>query len=398
MLYKKNIDQISWEDVESFCEQRIAENAYLDYKESFPKNLSKSISAFANTLGGIIIIGVEEDEQNKPVLPVKGIPFERGLSEKITNIILGNITPPIFPEIQVCVNENETKAIIVIRIAQSNQTPHAISGNTQVYIRTGNLNHPESIATLDQIFWLDAHRKKSTELKNKLIKDANIRFNAIYENEERINKLTHGFFTLLMCPLYPKESFLTPPELNEIISKFFVIDYYRTSEHFPINDNYNQGELYHSGSIAKLLYENYIFYNEFNIFGLNFNKQVLYCKYKTHDSKEIAIMRESEILSRLDQFIDSSILFYDEIGYRGLIEFRMNLNKIKNYPLGRFPGERLINTLDDEIEHIEIFLVNSLNENKKEIILNKMKKIAWTFGFDYNMKMLEYNYNKLVKK
>lgn len=270
MLYKKQIDQISWEDVVNFCDQRTSENAYLDYKESFPKNLAKSISAFANTLGGIIIIGVKEDEESKPVLPILGIPFEKGLSEKVTNIVLDNITPPVFPEIQVCLNKDKTKALVVIRIPQSSDTPHAISGNTQVYIRTGNLNHPESLATLDKIFWLDNQRMKSTELKDKLIKDSFNRFDAYYEAEKDAEIFNSGFFTLLMCPIYPHNSFLTPPRLNEKVSNFFVHDYYGTSEHFPISLNYLQGELFHSGSIVKAIFERYIFYNEFNIFGLNF--------------------------------------------------------------------------------------------------------------------------------
>src|SRR6266849_6417511 len=103
MLYVKPADQITWNDIESFCQQGLPEGAYLDYKEDFPKNLEKTIAAMANTLGGIILIGVEEDKQTtKPILPLKGIEFQRGLEERIMSIILTNITPPIFPEVVVC--------------------------------------------------------------------------------------------------------------------------------------------------------------------------------------------------------------------------------------------------------------------------------------------------------
>ena len=389
MLYKKQIDKITWEDVHNFCKQQIAENAYLDYKESFPKNLEKSISAFANTLGGMILIGISEDNYNKPKLPLKGIPFEKGLSERVTNIILGNITPPIFPEIQVCLNKDGKRAVIVIRVPQSNETPHAISGNTQVYLRTGNVNHPESLASLDEIFWLDSKRNKSVELKNKLINDSTSRFDSYYTLSKDAIKQDKGFFTLFLCPFYPHEIFLSPPELNEKTSKFFVTDYYRTSEKFPISTHY-QGEIFHSGSIVKTMFDKYIFYSEFNIFGLCFFKEVLIWKYKKNDSEEITIMRESEILSRLDEFIDSSILFYNELGYYGLLQFDMILDGIKNYPLERYPGDRIITTIENRIEHSESFLMSSLSENKDEIMLNKMKKIAWTYGFDYNKQMIDY--------
>jgi len=79
MLYTTAINDISWQEVVDFCEQKIPEGGYLDYKEDFPSTLEKTISALANTLGGIILIGVEEDDENKPVLPIKGINFHRGL-------------------------------------------------------------------------------------------------------------------------------------------------------------------------------------------------------------------------------------------------------------------------------------------------------------------------------
>ena len=50
MLYTKPIGQIAWEDIEAFCQQRKAEDAYLDYKEDFPRHLEQTIAAMANTL------------------------------------------------------------------------------------------------------------------------------------------------------------------------------------------------------------------------------------------------------------------------------------------------------------------------------------------------------------
>ncbi|MBZ9572486.1 ATP-binding protein [Patescibacteria group bacterium] len=68
MLFTKEITKITYQDVVEFCNQRIAESINLDYKKDFPRDLEKSISAFANTTGGLIIIGVEE-EDSKPKLP-----------------------------------------------------------------------------------------------------------------------------------------------------------------------------------------------------------------------------------------------------------------------------------------------------------------------------------------
>ena len=152
MLYTKAITEITWENIVEFCNQRTPEGAHLDYKQDFPQNLEKTIPAMAKPLGGIILLRVAEDEETKPVLLLKGIEFRRGLSEQVTDIILSNITPPVFPEIQPYRNPSDkSKIIVFIRIPQSHQMPHAISNNTKVYVCTGNQNNPEALADLDRI-------------------------------------------------------------------------------------------------------------------------------------------------------------------------------------------------------------------------------------------------------
>lgn len=163
MLFTKEIAKITFDDVVSFCKQQIPESVNLDYKKDFPANLEKTISAFANTMGGIIIIGVE-DKDSKPKLPVKGIKYHDGLREKVNNIILANIYPPVFPEIQVCGPVNDM-TFVIIRVPQSNMTPHYIRHRTQIYIRTDDINHPEELAPANQIEWLMNRRKKSEELR-----------------------------------------------------------------------------------------------------------------------------------------------------------------------------------------------------------------------------------------
>jgi predicted HTH transcriptional regulator len=91
MLFSKPIDQITYQDIETFCGKAMTEGVSLDYKENIPKELERTISAFANTYGGLILIGIEEDAQGKPKIPIKGIPFQRGLHETIINIILSTI-------------------------------------------------------------------------------------------------------------------------------------------------------------------------------------------------------------------------------------------------------------------------------------------------------------------
>jgi hypothetical protein len=124
MIQTKPINEITFDDVVKFCEMQTPEGRFLDYKQNFPADLEKTIAAMANSFGGMIVIGVA-DQDDKPKPPYEGMAYKDGFRGKIESGILANISPPVFVEIAVCENSDKTKAFVVIRIPQSNAT-HAL--------------------------------------------------------------------------------------------------------------------------------------------------------------------------------------------------------------------------------------------------------------------------------
>ena len=211
-------DEIGYDDVVSFCSQKVKEGMSLDYKRDFPSELEKTISAFGNTFGGIIIIGVEDDD-SKPKPPYQGIGYKEGLEEKVQNIILDNIYPPIFPEITVC-PPKDGKTFVVIRVPQSNETPHAIHNEKRVYIRTGNRNKPEDLATVGRIEWLTNKRKKSEEMRELLYSRAKERYQNICKS--RNVEIKFAELTLSFAPLYPQKPLMSVDEIRTICNEIKV--------------------------------------------------------------------------------------------------------------------------------------------------------------------------------
>ena len=282
MLYTKRAGDISWQNVETFCQQQIAEGAYLDYKQDFPAHLERTIAAMANTLGGIILIGVQANAQNKPQLPITGIPLVPELSERVTQVVLTNLTPPVFPEIAVCENATKNHAVIVIRVAQSHQAPHAIAHNTDVYLRTGDRNQPEARADLDKIEWLKDHRTKSEELRAVLHRRAIARVASFHEwhsaerkpEESRLAKIDVGWLEISLVPLYPRERFRTPPELSQLREQVNIEDRYSGPGKFPMPWR-ARSQIVQDGVVFSEAYEELTFHTELNGFGLLFYSQSL---------------------------------------------------------------------------------------------------------------------------
>src|SRR6266852_2189707 len=96
MLFSKPIADLKFEDVEEFC-RRFHENARVEYKSTFDdsvkRKLPKVLSSFANSYGGILIIGVSASA-GVPQEPFEGIAFpEREPGLTVQNICRGQHLP-----------------------------------------------------------------------------------------------------------------------------------------------------------------------------------------------------------------------------------------------------------------------------------------------------------------
>lgn len=157
-LWLKNPADFTFADVDAFCQTMQPEGARLDYKGiAFPTDLAKSLAAFANTLGGLIILGVEADQTtNTPIWPpTRGLPTKKGYEEQV----LQTAREAVFPPVRVLVSpaiENEMlpgHSIVVIRIDESPFAPHSVEKRRKVlvYERDGCQGTNYDLADIDRI-------------------------------------------------------------------------------------------------------------------------------------------------------------------------------------------------------------------------------------------------------
>ncbi len=114
------------------------EGKTLEFKQdiSSPRNLLKTLVAFANTAGGKIIIGVE-DKTREPV----GINNPLDEEERLCNLIADSISPRLVPNVEMTTVEGRT--LLAVEVFLSNSRPHFIRSEgpeTGVYVRLGSTN------------------------------------------------------------------------------------------------------------------------------------------------------------------------------------------------------------------------------------------------------------------
>jgi hypothetical protein len=155
-LFVLEKSKINFEEIKTFCDQQISEGLRIDYKRDFPKNvdLAKTICAFANTAGDIILIGVEADKEKNIPINIPGIQMTEGLEEKVVNICLSHILPRIMPEIKLCPfkpDEGSERAVLFVRVRPSYSPPHYVWQTKEILVRANNENERADLQTIEDL-------------------------------------------------------------------------------------------------------------------------------------------------------------------------------------------------------------------------------------------------------
>lgn len=197
-FWSKPINDITYADLQQFCLLREREGVVLDYKQEIPNHLHKAVAAFANTIGGALILGVSTDAENRPTWPPVGMDKHSSFTERITQRCTANIYPPILPDIGNLI-ENDARPgskLAVIRIDQSHEAPHAIDGGKAVYIRRGDTSDFFDIADIDRIDRMLTIRRTAEASAKRLLTQSNLRFRRLISGPESI------FVSWWVCPRF----------------------------------------------------------------------------------------------------------------------------------------------------------------------------------------------------
>ncbi len=156
------------------------ESTTLEFKRKFTtiEKISKEISALANTKGGYILFGVDDDGT------IYGVDSEKSEIDLILQACEFSIEPPI--EVDIEIVEIYKKDVIVIYVEESNNKPHRViinnNSKNNAYIRVGEQS---VLASKEMIKVLEGLNPKARPLKFSIGKNEKRLFNYM-ENHPKI--------------------------------------------------------------------------------------------------------------------------------------------------------------------------------------------------------------------
>mgnify|MGYP003641952084 CR=1 FL=1 len=131
-MIEKQLDQIEFDDIASFVQDRWPEGKKVEYKrdsygssDADKKELLKDVSSFANTQGGDIYIGIDENKGVPVGIPGISVPNVDSEKLRLEQIIRNGIEPRIDFSIH-SVETPSSTAVLILRINESLLAPHRV--------------------------------------------------------------------------------------------------------------------------------------------------------------------------------------------------------------------------------------------------------------------------------
>jgi ATP-dependent DNA helicase RecG len=125
------------------------EGKTLEFKRdlSSPENVLKSIVAFANTAGGVLLLGVKDGTKE-----VKGLSDILAEEERLANLIADSISPKLVPSIEIM---SWRKAqVLAVEVYPSANRPHSLNRlgpETGTFVRVGSTNRRADPALVEEM-------------------------------------------------------------------------------------------------------------------------------------------------------------------------------------------------------------------------------------------------------
>ncbi|HEX4001028.1 MAG TPA: ATP-binding protein [Candidatus Acidoferrales bacterium] len=212
---------ITVENIRDVC-ARFNEGLRVEYKSNFDASvrdqLPKIVSSFANSQGGVLIVGIRA-VNGVPQAPFEGFAAQPREEYPLTveNICLKNINPPVLPSIQVVQSDFANRVFLVIEVEESGEAPHAIENSRKVYVRTGNAANPYDLAEVDLIIDLLKRRSEPLERARRILA-------AAQQRSRQIVPLDRPFFEISICPTFPRRPLCTSEEVWDYVDILALTD------------------------------------------------------------------------------------------------------------------------------------------------------------------------------
>ena len=364
--------------VRDFCAS-FGEGLRVEYKREFDasvrEKLPKIVSSFANSHGGVLVIGVNT-LHGGPQPPFDGFepPPREELPLTVENICLQNINPPILPRTTVVPSDTGNRIFLIVEVEESGEAPHSIENSKKAYVRTGNATNPYDLADVDLLIDLVRRRKEPLELRDRLEKSC----------ESRADKWVYSpqnYVQVTVCPRFPRSALCSSQEVYDFLRN----TRYRSGHFISVNHLHRVPDGA-AGQVPQQVATSAV-YEEINRFGLLFAR-TRFRQVPWEGQRDTPVLLYGDLFHSLCKLLCCAEGFYGVTGFRGTALVRVSLHNVAGGrmtffhirgPLSDSVSPNDFACIADTVSAERLVAVNRIETNKLDVLTDILSEIAWSF-------------------
>ena len=392
------IDQITFEDVVAFCARQKREDMRLEYKKCFSskgagKPIAKEVAAFANMQGGMLIFGVEEDGDRRPVKHPQGADLGSNPRQTVQTPCAHDIYPPVVPAVSEYLRnpEKPSHGFLVVQVAASEEI-HATDDGTGIYVRVNDQSEPIR-PTVDRLEWLIQRRSSAVGLQVSRRDHAREQLKRSISKEEG----PLGSIAVSIGPRISEEPLIDLDGLRAEGPNFSVHSM-NFSARAPIESETSMKAVANA-VYSRSTYTDRNYAGMIDVFGnVTLVAQLAQARDIEFDDFEGEVaerLRQPDgrcysidagsVVERILCAIRAAANMYRETGFIGLLEIAFHASEVSGFPLVipyRHHNAHVLGIcpLDDQVSVRDTLTTYDLSADQVEVLEGFVKQILWAWG------------------
>ena len=395
-IYEKQAHQITTADLQELLDGEAVENVRLEFKSQppGPEMLLKTLSSFANTFGGYLVVGGEAPSDDGRLQGLPGVDPILNYRQSVVQRCAAGITPLIQPFVSDAIPApgNPEKVCYVVYVPESDATPHFVNNRKGAFVRTDEhrKKFEPQLATADELLHLFDRRRLATDQRNTLVARSAARFAQLLTGEyatwrnERHSKdsFPHNggaTFRVGIAPTFPTAPVCETASLRNLLFEKRVR--WRSSGFPLITDTVSQHEsllAVHAGDEFSLL--------EVNTWGLVSYAGMVEERWSpAGGGGQYGGIHMWGLFGRTLVFLDYARQMYEAVGYEGALTAHVALDHVRAVPLLMFlhshPEEVAKSRVDDAVT-LEIALsTDRLRADRDGVGVELLRAVLFALGW-----------------
>jgi hypothetical protein len=388
-IYTTPISQLKTPDLTDLLQDQAAENIRLEFKRETPDKdeTLKKLSSFANTFGGLIVVGAAAQSKDGRIEGLPGVDAVPGYNQKVVDWCFKECNPPINVSVSAPIPtpNSDGKVCYVISVEESDIAPHFLNGRDGIWIRTNELSgkYHAALADESEVRHLLHRRQLTIERRKSIIERARKRFTTYVSTKPDDAASESVLLELCIVPRFPSRPVCKQEELVAFVQSIRYPDYRGVG--FP---KFEMGVMtQHESAIIRQPLVDLSFF-EANIWGMVLYEMQLDQKQYTQHASGIHVYA---FVGHLILFLRHATDVFGAIGLVGPILVNASLRAIrgcqwvyaKSIALGIAPvaANKPISALDDSFELSVSTTVEDLREKPDDVVAELLRTMFFSLNW-----------------